>query len=105
MFWNKNTPVTRAFPFFHLMMLLASLTVFIILSIFAILLLIPADPFTRRYTTVGVVLLVLDSVAIAVAYCEFQLLCWHYHFVVYPHNSLTNRISGPTANNVAQNAV
>lgn len=85
--------------------MLACVSVFIILSIFAILLLIPADPFTHRYTTVGVVLLVLDTVAIAVGVCEYHLWCCHYGYAPNQHYALQSANPGPTVNNVAGNAV
>lgn len=54
--------------------------IFVVLSIFAILVLIPASPFDHRHVTLGVVLLVLDAIALMVFVTE---LAWYAKYAAY----------------------
>jgi hypothetical protein len=63
--------------------LLAAAT-FIIVSTFAILLLIPSAPFDHRHVTLGVVLLVLDAVATAILFAWIlKFFCYRHHWYGY----------------------
>jgi hypothetical protein len=69
---------------FEAVAVLVAAATFVILSIFSVVILIPSSPFEHRHVTLGVILLVLDSIAAVV------LFSWLLKFFCFRHQHLYN---------------
>ena len=100
----RPTLAHNAFAFVSTFAVAIATVAFIILSIFAILLLIPASPFDDRHITLGTILLVLDTIPTAILFSwifrTFYSPYWHH-----PHDHLlTAPLTTSAVTTNAQNA-